>query len=190
MLLGRVILQRFAAPTALPVHSTKHHSVRRNRGGVTPAVCSATGQQQQRQRMAGGNSSNGSGPDGRDAGDNPIGQTIRTVYGVGGPHTIRWGLLKRPVEPVSQVEEHTSSFYLSAMDRRTSQRNSMWDGYASIAGWQHAQLAGVSRANRAGAPAAEVLCISERSLMDVVYFGSPLALTDAVLTAGSSLPTG
>ena len=104
MLLRRVTSLRSATQAVRPQQSLNRHSVRQNRSGATPAVCSATNQGQLQQRMAGGSSNNGSGPDGRDAGDNPVGLTIRTVYGVGGPHTIRWGVLKRHVEPVAQVQ--------------------------------------------------------------------------------------
>lgn len=80
------------------------------------AVCATTDQRQQTSRRS-SNNSNGMGPgDGREAGDNPVGLTIRTLYGVGGPSTIRWGLLKRPVEPVSQVSKSGGASYLPCGD--------------------------------------------------------------------------
>ena len=148
MLLRHVASLHSVNHAARPLQSLTHHNIRQNRSGATPAVCSATNQGQLQQRMARGSSNNGSGPDGRDAGDNPVGLTIRTVYGVGGPHTIRWGLLKRPVEPVAQVQwppslRHvTTATTLQTWASRSGQR-------ASLAGWQHAQLAGLPCPDRA-----------------------------------------
>lgn len=99
-MLGRLQSLRSAGQSFGPLQRPRSGAQLHCSGGPQ-VTCSATDQQQQ-QRMA-GSGSNGSGPDGRDAGNNPVGLTIKALYGVGGPHTIRWGLLKRPVEPVAQV---------------------------------------------------------------------------------------
>lgn len=66
-------------------------------------ACSAAPQKSSPRAGSGGGGGDGSGcGGGAEAGNNPVGLVIKNFYGIGGPRTIRWGLLKADVEPPQQ----------------------------------------------------------------------------------------